>query len=79
MNNDDVWNSNNIGSIDKKINQSAKDNLDGLESSLNHMKLMDLEEFQIQAKEMIDDCSKEEIKKVLKLLIEISRKSYEEK
>ena len=79
MNNDDVWNSNNIDSIDKKINQSAKDNLDGLESSLNHMKLMDLEEFQIQAKEMIDDCSKEEIKKVLKLLIEISRKSYEEK
>ncbi len=78
MNNDDVWNSNNIGSIDKKINQSAKDNLDGLESSLNHMKLMDLEEFQIQAKEMIDDCSKEEIKKVLKLLIEISRNSYEE-
>ena len=78
MNNDDVWNSNNIDSIDKKINQSAKDNLDGLESSLNHMKLMDLEEFQIQAKEMIDDCSKEEIKKVLKLLIEISRKSYEE-
>ena len=78
MNNDDVWNSNNIGSINKKINQSAKDNLDGLESSLNHMKLMDLEEFQIQAKEMIDDCSKEEIKKVLKLLIEISRKSHEE-
>jgi len=78
MNNDDVWNSNNIDSIDKKINQSAKDNLDGLESSLNHMKLMDLEEFQIQAKEMIDDCSKEEIKKVLKLLIEISRNSYEE-
>ena len=78
MNNDDVWNSNNIGSIDKKINQSAKDNLDGLESSLNHMKLMDLEEFQIQAKEMIDDCSKEEIKNVLKLLIEISRNSYEE-
>ena len=31
MNNDDVWNSNNIDSIDKKINQSAKDNLDGLE------------------------------------------------
>ena len=77
MNNDDVWNSNNIGSIDKKINQSAKDNLDGLESSLNHMKLMDLEEFQIQAKEMIDDCSKDEIKQVLQLLIKIARKSFE--
>ena len=77
MNNDDVWNSNNIGSIDKKINQSAKDNLDGLESSLNHMKLMDLEEFQIQAKEMIDDCSKDELKKILNLLIKIARKSFE--
>ena len=78
MNNDDVWNSNNIDSIDKKINQSAKDNLDGLESSLNHMKLMDLEEFQIQAKEMIDDCSKDEIKQVLQLLIKIARKGEEE-
>ena len=78
MNNDDVWNSNNIDSIDKKINQSAKDNLDGLESSLNHMKLMDLEEFQIQAKEMIDDCSKDELKQVLQLLIKIARKGEEE-
>jgi hypothetical protein len=69
---------NDIDSIDKKIKKVANDDLDGLESSLNHMKLMDLEEFQIQAKEMIDDCSKDEIKQVLQLLIKIARKGEEE-
>jgi|TARA_R100001530_G_scaffold22449_1_gene18538 hypothetical protein len=67
-----------MDSIDKKINKSANDNLDGLESSLNHMDIIDLEEFQIEAKDMIDDCSKEEIKKVLQLLIKIARKSLGE-
>jgi|TARA_Y100000296_G_scaffold81162_1_gene107862 hypothetical protein len=65
---------NDIDSIDKKIKKVANDNLDGLENSLNHMKFMDLEEFQIEAKEMIDDCSKDEIKQVLQLLIKIARK-----
>ena len=69
---------NDIDSIDKKIKEVANDDLDGLESSLNHMKIMDLEEFQIQAKEMIDDCSKDEIKQVLQLLIKIARKGEEE-
>ena len=64
-----------MDSIDKKIDKVANDNLNGLESSLNHMDIMDLEEFQIEAKEMIDDCSKEEIKKVLQLLIKIARTS----
>ena len=68
---------NDIESIDRKINEVANDNLDGLESSLNHMDIMDLEEFQIEAKEMIDDCSKDEIKQVLQLLIKIARKSFE--
>ena len=68
---------NDIESIDRKINEVANDDLDGLESSLNHMDIMDLEEFQIQAKEMIDDCSKDEIKQVLQLLIKIARKSFE--
>ena len=69
---------NDIDSIDKKIKKVANDDLDGLESSLNHMDIMDLEEFQIQAKEMIDDCSKDEIKQVLQLLIKIARKGEEE-
>ena len=61
--------------IDKKINEMGSDNLDGLESSLNHM---DSDELRSEAKEMIDDCSKNELKKVLKLLIKISRKSFED-
>ena len=61
--------------IDKKINEMVSDNLDGLESSLNHM---DSDELRSEAKEMIDDCSKNELKKVLKLLIKISRKSFED-
>jgi len=69
---------NDIDSIDKKIKEVANDDLDGLENSLNHMKIMDLEEFQIQAKEMIDDCSKDELKQVLQLLIKIARKGEEE-
>ena len=69
---------NDIDSIDKKIKKVANDDLDGLESSLNHMDIMDLEEFQIQAKEMIDDCSKDEIKQVLQLLIKIAKKGEEE-
>ena len=78
MNNDDVWNSNNIDSIDKKINQSAKDNLDGLENCLDHMKSMDSGELRDKAKEMIDDCSRNELKKVLKLLIDITKENLED-
>jgi len=61
--------------IDKKINEMGSDNLDGLESSLNHM---DSDELRSEAKEMIDDCSKKELKKVLTLLIGIARKSFQE-
>jgi hypothetical protein len=70
--------SNNIDSIDKKINKVANDNLDSLENSLNHLEHMDSAELRSEAKEMIDDCSKNEIKKVLKLLIDIARKSFED-
>ena len=64
-----------MDSIDKKIDKSANDDLDGLESSLNHLESVDFEQLKVKAKEMIDDCSKEEIKKVLQLLINIERKS----
>jgi hypothetical protein len=65
---------NDINSIDKKIDEVVNDDLNSLEDSLNHMELMEVEDFQIKAKEMIDDCSKDEIKKVLELLIKIARK-----
>jgi|10_taG_2_1085330.scaffolds.fasta_scaffold71352_2 hypothetical protein len=64
--------------IDKKINEVANDDLDGLEDSLNHLDSVDSDELQSKAKEMIDDCSKKELKKVLTLLIGIARKSSQE-
>ena len=39
---------------------------------------VDSDELQSKAKEMIDDCSKKELKKVLTLLIGIARKSFQE-
>ena len=73
--NEKFLNDNSMEAIDKKINEMGSDNLDCLESSLNHM---DSDELRSEAKEMIDDCSKNELKKVLKLLIKISRKSFED-
>jgi len=68
---------NDIDSIDKKIDEAANDNLDALEETLDHIDELDSESFsdlQDTAKEMVDDCSKDELKKVLQLLIKISRK-----
>jgi len=68
-------NNNDIEAIDKKINEVANDDLNGLESNLNHM---DSDELRSEAKEMINDCSRNELQKVIKLLIKISRKSFED-
>ena len=76
-----LWGVNNMSdmeAIDKKINEVANDDLDGLEDSLNHLDSVDSDELQSKAKEMIDDCSKKELKKVLTLLIGIARKSFQE-
>ena len=81
MDNTDVWNSNDIDSIDRKINQSAIDDLDAAESSLNHLDELDDEAFselQDEAKEMLGDLSKDNFKKYFKGLINLSRKSFEE-
>ena len=73
--NEKFLNDNSMKAIDKKINEMGSDNLDGLESSLNHM---DSDELRSEAKEMINDCSRNELQKVIKLLIKISRKSFED-
>ena len=39
---------------------------------------MDSDELRSEAKEMINDCSRNELQKVIKLLIKISRKSFED-
>ena len=77
-NDDDIWNSNDIDSIDRKINQSANDDLDGVQSALNNVELFAPEDMVTKAKEMIEDCTKAELKKVLQLLINLSRKSFQE-
>ena len=69
--------SNNVDNIDKKISEVANANLDSLERSLKNIESYGSDELRSEAKEMINDCSKNEIKKVLKLLINISRKSFE--
>ncbi len=46
-------NNNDMEAIDKKINEVANDNLNGLDDSLNHMSA---DELQSKAKEMIEDC-----------------------
>ena len=73
-----VINMSDMEAIDKKINEVANDDLNGLEDSLNHLDSVDSDELQSKAKEMIDDCSKKELKKVLTLLIGIARKSSQE-
>jgi len=66
---------NDIDSIDKKIDEVANDNLDALEETLDHIdEIDDISDLQDTAKEMIDDCSKEQLKTVLELLIKIERK-----
>ena len=66
-----------IDSIEKKIKEVADDNLDALEKTLNLIDAIDdetISDLQDTAKEMVGDCSKDELKKVLQLLIKIERK-----
>tara|TARA_R110000765_G_scaffold369777_1_gene459964 strand:+ start:314 stop:526 length:213 start_codon:yes stop_codon:yes gene_type:complete len=65
---------NDMSAIDNKINEVATDNLNALEDALSHTPI---EVSQQQAKDMIDDCSKEELINVLKLLIKQARPSFE--
>ena len=72
-------NNNNIDSIDNKINEVANDNLDALELTLDHIdEISDISDLQDTAKEMVGDCSKDDLKKVIKLLIKIERKTLED-
>ena len=74
-------NNNDIGSIDRKIKQSANDNLNGLENTLEHIDEINTTKFaelQDTAQEMVGDCSKDDLKRVIKLLIKIERKTLED-
>ena len=58
--NEKFLNDNSMEAIDKKINEVATDNLNGLKDSLNYMSA---DELRSEAKNMIEDCSRDEVKK----------------
>jgi|DEB0MinimDraft_4_1074332.scaffolds.fasta_scaffold77023_2 uncharacterized protein YpiB (UPF0302 family) len=68
-------NQNDMESIDKKIRQSAVDNLKSLEKSLNNL---NEDELLTEINEMLVACDKEELKKILQLLIDMDYSSWEE-
>ena len=59
--------------IDKKINEVAIEELDALEETLKHM---DLDSIRLEINKMLDDCDINELQKVAKILINLSRKSF---
>ena len=71
------WEDNSIDSIDNRINEVAIAELDGIESELDHIDILDnksFSELQDVIKEMLDDCSKSNFKKVGKFLVKLVRK-----
>ena len=80
MSDPDVWNNNDIDSIDRKINQSAIDDLDGVESSLNHIDKLNAKDFSDlheEIKEMLGDLNKDNFKKAGKVIVNLSREEEE--
>ena len=76
MSDTDVWNSNGIDSIDKKITEVANDNLDGIESSLNHIDKLNAKDFSDlheEMKEMLGDLNRDNFKKAGKVIVNLSR------
>ena len=71
------WEDNSIDSIDNRIAEVTVAELDGIESELDHVDMLDnksFSELQDVIKEMLDDCSKSNFKKVGKFLVKLVRK-----
>ena len=68
-------NDNDMEAIDKKINEVANDEFDEIEK---HLDKVHEDALRDKIHEMTFDCSKDELKLVAKLLIKISRKSFED-
>tara|TARA_Y100000389_G_scaffold50433_1_gene46156 strand:- start:393 stop:605 length:213 start_codon:yes stop_codon:yes gene_type:complete len=68
-------NDNDMEAIDKKINEVANDELNEIEKHLDKIQEDALRE---KVHEMTFGCSKDELMLVAKLLIKISRKSFED-
>ena len=72
-----IWEDNSIDSIDNRIAEVTVAELDGIESELDHVNILDdksFSELQDVIKEMLDDCSKSNFKKVGKFLVKLVRK-----
>jgi hypothetical protein len=68
-------NDNDMEAIDKKINEVANDELDAIEKHLTEVQEDALKD---KIYDMASNCSKDELMLVAKLLIKISRKSFED-
>ena len=71
---------NDIDSIDKKITEVANDNLDGIESSIDHIDELDSKAFSDlheEIKEMLDDLNTDNFKKAGKFIVNLSREEEE--
>ena len=86
-----MTNHNDMEHIDKKINEVAKDNLNALSDSVAHLgeeqlfreihdMLESSEEEQLlhEIHDMLESCDKKELKKILRMLINMHRASFEE-
>jgi len=76
MSDPDVWNNNDIDSIDKKITEVANDSLDGIESSLDNIDKLNAKDFSDlheEIKEMLGDLDKNNFRKAGKFIVNLSR------
>ena len=70
------WEDNSIDSIDNRIAEVTVAELDGIESELDHIDILDnksFSELQDVIKEMLSDCSKSNFKKVGKFIVRLVR------
>jgi len=71
-------NDNDMGAIDRKINESYEDTIKGMKDSLKH-KSISTEDMQDSIKDMLINFSKEELEKVFKVVLDIEEKNIETK
>ena len=62
-----------IQGIDKKINEVANDNLNGIEQSLNYL---DDDSIINEISNLLKDCDNDELRKIAKFIINIQRTSF---
>ena len=74
---DNNMNDNSMGAIDRKIDESYQDTINGMRDSLNH-KAISSEDMQDNIKDMLINFSKKELEKVFKVVLDIEEKNIQE-